>query len=208
MNNFLKSKSKITNVDFGSAVHFGQCTCSNDMQGYGRVQGRKAGKHFWMESGRQLGDIQRNLHHLCGTKDSVSEGHTHGKCQWPTRVDLNDKFRSLIYIVTILKDKFIITDQVSTNGFKFLCDRLNGTMPTPKTEQDVISMHDEAALLFETVNPSNKVCQLDSNRVTVHVGHRISKGTDWVNPYSKEVCYMFIQTNFKSQTQEMCLPRV
>jgi hypothetical protein len=32
-------------------LRFEQCACSNDMQGYGRVQGRKAGKHFWMESG-------------------------------------------------------------------------------------------------------------------------------------------------------------
>jgi hypothetical protein len=121
-------------------------------------------------------------------------------------VHLNDKFGSLIYIVPKLQDKFIITNKVSNNGFKFLCDRLNGKMPTPETEQDVIAMHDEAAMLFENVNPSNKVCQLDSNRITVHVGQRIGKGTDWVNPYSKEVSYRFFQTNFKSQTQEMCLP--
>jgi hypothetical protein len=72
-------------------------------------------------------------------------------------VHLITKFGYLIYIVATLQDKFIIADHVSNDGFKFLCDRLNGMMPTPETEQDVISMHDEAAFLFQNLNPSNKV---------------------------------------------------
>jgi hypothetical protein len=84
-----------------------------------------------------------------------------------------------------------MTEPVSNDGFKFLCDRLNGKMPTPATEQDLLSQHEEVALLFGMLKPASETCQLDSNRITVYAGQRLSDTNEWINPYTQQVSYRF-----------------
>ncbi len=89
-----------------------------------------------------------------------------------------------------LQDKFIMSEPVRYDFFKAMCDKLNGTLPTPADYVNMLFYHERVRQAYMDLKPIPKQCMLDKQmtKVTFWSGQQYDSELKlWENPYNNRV---------------------